>query len=175
MCERRLLWREPQTSLQKWRHLRCSELPFRAVTCGIYGPLLVPFRKEQGIELADVPQTMEKKAFAVVDLREGCAHGIYREVLHANALKAKAKRSVIFSDFKIWQDISEVEKGMFLVKLSNSQNIGRKEQSKHWKKGTVRMDSIPKFAIKIEQGDQFISFDLKNRYRHFRLYPNFRD
>lgn len=107
---------------------------------------------------------MENKAFAAVDLREGCASGNYPEISQARALKAKENGALISSAFTIWQDIPEGRKGRFVVNLS--------EQSKHWKKVTIRMESLPEFAMQIQQVDHFISFDLKKGYRHFRLHPD---
>lgn len=45
---------------------------------------------------------------------------------------------------------------------------------KRWRKGSVKMESISEFAMSIEKGDYFLSFDIKSGYRHFRLAPAMR-
>lgn len=57
--------------------------------------------------------------------------------------------------------------GRFIANLS--------VQSKYWKKGPVRLDSLPEFALEIRQGDHFLSFDMYKGYRHFQLAPAMRD
>ena len=48
-------------------------------------------------------------------------------------------------------------------------------QSKHWKKGTVRMESLSEFATEIQEEDHFLSMDIQKGYRHFRLHPQMRE
>lgn len=117
--------------------------------------------------MGNIPQSEENLAFASVDLEEGCRTGIYREVSKFYAEKAMEKGSIISSAFVVWQESSEGRKGRFVVNLS--------KQSKHWEKGSVRMESVSGFATEIQRFDDFLSMDIRNGYRHFRLAPQMRD
>ena len=71
---------------------------------------------------------------------------------------------MISSSFVVWQeDTDGNEKGRFIVNFS--------KQSKHWEKGSVRMETLPAYAIGLKRGDDMISFDVKSGYRHLRLAP----
>jgi Reverse transcriptase (RNA-dependent DNA polymerase) len=52
-------------------------------------------------------------------------------------------------------------------------NVSKK--SKHWKKGSVKMETLPQYAMDLEKGDHMVSFDIESGYRHFRLAPRMRD
>lgn len=121
----------------------------------------------RGEELPDIPQSAEDRAFALQDLEEGCKTGIYQEISAAHARRAKNGGAIISSAFVVWQDGSEGRKGRFVVNLS--------KQSKRWKKGTVKMESLSEFAMEMQKGDHFISMDIHKGYRHFRLHPSMRD
>ena len=62
---------------------------------------------------------------------------------------------------------SESLEGRFVVNLS--------KQSKCWKKGTVKMESLPEFAMEMQKEDQSIYMDIHKGYRNFRLHPFMRD
>lgn len=80
----------------------------------------------------------------------------------------RRKGSIISSAFVVWQEQEDgQQKGRFVVNLC--------KQSKHWKKGSVKMESLPEFAMSVQKGDHFISMDIKAGYRHFRLHPLMRD
>jgi hypothetical protein len=49
--------------------------------------------------------------------------------------------------------------------------VNLSKQSKHWPKGTVRMETLPEYALEMEHGDKMVSFDIQAGYRHFRLAP----
>jgi len=117
--------------------------------------------------MGDIPQTAEDAAFGAADLEEGCRSGVYEEVTRGHAGEAMSHGALISSSFVVWQDSAEGRKGRFVVNLS--------KQSKHWPKGSVRMESISEFAMDIQRGDHFISMDIKGGYRHFRLAPTMRD
>lgn len=74
---------------------------------------------------------------------------------------------MISSAFTVWQEGEEGRKGRFVVNLA--------KQSKHWRKGSVRMESLSEFATGIQKGDHFLSMDIEKGYRHFRLSPVMRD
>jgi hypothetical protein len=61
----------------------------------------------------------------------------------------------------------EGRKGRFVVNLS--------KQSKHWPKGSVRMQTLPEYALELELGEKIVSFDIQAEYRHFRFAPQMRD
>lgn len=164
---RRPLWSETQRCVEGWRHLGCSEFLLRAIRFGIFDPPKVAFVPGEGLELGEIPQTEEDKAFAAVDLAEGCRSGIYKEVTQEHAARARQEGAVISSSFVVWQDGPEGRKGRFIVNLAL--------QSKKWPKGTVKMDSIARFAMDLQQGDHLLSMDIAKGYRHFRLHPTMRD
>lgn len=164
----RPLWRATQRKVEAWRSLGCSEYLCRAVQFGIHENPSTPFVPGTGEELGDIPQNEEDRAFASADLEEGCRSGIYQEVSASHAEMAKARGAILSSAFVVWQETAEVEKkGRFVVNLA--------KQSKRWKKGTVRMESLSEFAMSVEKGDHFLSMDIKSGYRHFRLAPSMRD
>lgn len=47
--------------------------------------------------------------------------------------------------------------------------------SKHSPKGSVRMDTLPSFALDLEKRNHMLSFDVKGGYRHLRCSPRMRD
>jgi hypothetical protein len=61
----------------------------------------------------------------------------------------------------------EGRKGRFVVNLL--------KQSKHWLKGSVRMETLQEYALELERGGKMVSFDIQSGYRHFRLAPQMRD
>lgn len=78
---------------------------------------------------------MEEKAFSAAYLCKGCASGIYRDISHVHAMQAKENGAFISAAFTISQNIPEGKKERFVAHLS--------EQSKHWMKSTIRMESLP--------------------------------
>lgn len=74
-------------------------------------------------------------------MEEGCHSGIYKEVSYDYAMNAKENGAIISSSFVLWQEKEDSMKVIFTVNLS--------VQSKHWKKGSVRLDSQPEFALEI--------------------------
>lgn len=120
------------------------------------------------MELPDIPQDKEDRSFARLDLDKGCHEGIYRKITPVHAEQAKRDGAVISSAFTVWQDLPDGNrKGRFVVNLS--------VQSKHWAKGSLRMESLPEFACNIQKNDHFMSFDIQKGYRHFRLAPAMRN
>jgi hypothetical protein len=161
---RRPLWLRVQERVEQWRLLGDSPFLCRAIKFGIYEKPTTPFLL--GEELGEIPQSAEDLSFADRDLREGCATGIYERLTKGQAMQYKNQGCMISSAFVVWQDGSEGKKGRFVVNFS--------KQSKHWEKGSVRMESLAGYAMNIQKGDALISFDIKSRYRHFRLSPDMR-
>jgi hypothetical protein len=67
------------------------------------------------------------------------------------------------ASFVVWKDGPEGCKGRIVVNLF--------KQSKHWPKGSARMETLAEFALELEHGDRMVSFDIKAGYLHFRLAP----
>lgn len=76
---------------------------------------------------------------------------------------ASEKGSYVSSAFVDWSN----EKGTFI--------INRKQQSTHWEKRSVQMQSISVFGENLLKGDHLLSFDWKKDYQHFRLHPRMWD
>jgi hypothetical protein len=73
--------------------------------------------------------------------------------------------AMISSSFLVWQDGSEGREGP----------LNLSKQSKHWPKGSVRIETMPEYALELERGEKMVSFDIQAGYRHFRLAPQIRD
>ena len=164
---RRPLWPKTQQCVRAWRRFGCSEYLCRAIQFGIFDQPTTPFRQGEGVELPQIPQSPEDLAFGLADLKVGCQEDIYRKVTPAHAERARELGAVISSAFTVSQDGPEGPKGLFVVNLSL--------QSTHWKKGSLRMESLPEFATSIQKNDHFLSMDIQKGYRHFRLGPAMRD
>ena len=117
----------------------------------------------KGEELGDIPQTEEEKLFATEELREDCRSGIYKEVSPRHAARARAAEAVISSAFVVWQKSGPVQKPRLVVNLS--------KQSKRWKKGSLKMDSIAEFASSIQKDDHPLSFNIKKRVSPLQVAP----
>jgi Reverse transcriptase (RNA-dependent DNA polymerase) len=115
----------------------------------------------------ELPQSVEDLEFGVEDLRAGCEEGMYEEIHGEDMNVLQAKGRMISSAFVVWQDVVDGRKGRFVVNLS--------KQSKHWKQGRVKMETLPQYAMDLEKGDHMVSFDIMSGYRHFRLVPRLRD
>ena len=73
---------------------------------------------------------------------------------------------MVSSALKIWQGGAEKE-GRFVVNLAR--------HSKHWSRGSVKMDTVTAFAMDLQKGDMMMSWDVKSGYRHFYLHPSMRE
>jgi Reverse transcriptase (RNA-dependent DNA polymerase) len=162
---RRPLWLQTQGRVEEWRQLGASPFLCRAIKYGIYEPPTIPF--VSGEVMGELPQSAEDLRFGIEDLRAGCAEGIYEEVSREDVNAVQAKGCMISSAFVVWQDGLEGRKGRFVVNFA--------KQSKHWKKGSVKMETLPQYAMDLQKGDHMVSFDIKSGYRHFRLAPHMRD
>jgi hypothetical protein len=125
----------------------------------------IPF--SEGKILPDIPQKQEDLAFGREDIRQGCVSGIYESITRKEAEDLKARGMLISSAFTVWQDSADGRKGRFVVNLA--------VQSKHWPKGSIRMETLPAFSLDLSRGDHMLSFDIKSGYRHFRLSRKMRD
>lgn len=164
---RRPLWRVLQTHVEAWRRMGASAYLCRNIQFGIYEQPLHPFVTGGGTELGDIPQTTEDLEFGTEDIRKGLESGIYHEVTPEHAQKARKAGAVISSAFVVWQEREGERAGRFVVNLS--------VQSKHWGKGSVRMETLGEFAMSVQPGDHMLSMDIQKGFRHLRLHPAMRD
>jgi hypothetical protein len=123
--------------------------------------LTTPFTSGEIMGL--ITRSPEDLAFAREDLRTGCVEGIYEGVSWSEVEEVRSTGAMISSSFVVWQEGAEGRKGRFVVNLS--------KQSRHWPKGSVRMETLPEYTLELEHGDHLVSFDIKAGYRHFLLYP----
>lgn len=160
------MWRGTSLRADAWRsELKASEYLVRAVRYGIRDMPSVPFT--DGLVLGEIPQSEEDKEFAEGDLKKGCREGVYEEIGPEEVRRVVAGGNMVSSAFVIWQGDKEERHGRFVV------NFHR--QSKHWPKGSVKMETIPSFAVELQKGDTLMSWDIKSGYRHFYLHPDVRD
>ncbi len=130
----------------------------RQIIYGVYDPPMVPFT--HGEILPEIPQSKEDIAFAKKDLADGLATKIYEQVTPQAAESAIQLGYIVSSAFVHWHEGADGPKGRFCINFH--------KQSKHWAKGTVRMETMPAFALDLQKGDHMLSFDIKAGYRHFR-------
>jgi hypothetical protein len=126
-----------QQRVESWRLLGASEFLCRAVQFGILEQPSIPFSSSEVMN--QIPQTPEDLAFRRKDLRAGCQEGIYEAVPTGEVERIRSTGAMISSSFVVWQDGPEGRKGRFVVNLS--------KQSKHWPKGSVRMETLPEYAL----------------------------
>jgi hypothetical protein len=143
-------WLATQQQVDAWRALGASVCLCRAIRFGIYESPQTPFTT--GEVLPEISQSPEDLEFGMEDRREGCHTGIDEEIPRKEAERLRANGLMISNAFTVWQDGAQGRIGRFVV------NFNR--QSKHWKKGTVKMESLTSFGLDLRQGDQMIPFDI---------------
>jgi hypothetical protein len=143
-------WFATQQRVESWRLLGASEYLCRAVQFGVLEQPSIPFSRDEFMN--PIPQTPEDLAFGREDLQAGCQEGIYEEVTIGEAERIRSTGAMISSSFVVWKDGPEGRKGRFVVKLP--------KQSKHWLKGSVRMETLPEYALELERGERMVSFDI---------------
>ena len=160
-------WLAPQQRVEAWRALGASEYVCRNIRFGIFDPPTVPFT--EGTVAPEIPQTQEDLEFAAEDLSSGCQEGIYEEVSAHEVRRLLREGLMVSNAFVVWEerDGPSSRKGRFVVNLS--------EQSKHWPKGSIRMETMTSFSLQVREGDHMVSFDIRSGYRHFRLAPKMRN
>jgi hypothetical protein len=143
-------WLATQQRVESWRLFGESELLFRAVQFGILEQPSITF--SSGKVINPFPQTPEDLAFGREDLRAGCQEGMYKKVTTGEAERIRSTGAMISSSVVVWQDGPEGRKWRFVVNLS--------KQSKHWPKGSVRMETLPEYTLELEYGEKMVSFDI---------------
>jgi hypothetical protein len=106
-----------------------------------------------------IPQSPEDLAFGREDLRAGCQEGIYEEVSIGEAERIRSTGAMISSSFVVWQIEQVGRKRRFAVNKS--------EQSKNWPKRSVRMETLPEYALELEREENLVSFNIQAGFRHF--------
>ena len=131
----------------------CSEYLLREIRFGIYEAPVDAFVPGKGCVMPGVPQTVEDKLFAQDDLEEGLRTGIYSKVSREEVMAAVDKGSIISSAFVVWAEKDAERRGRLVINLN--------AQSKHWTKGSVRMETISEFAMNVQVDDHFLSMDIE--------------
>ncbi len=143
-------WRGPQERWESWARIRASPYLCRQIRYGIHDPPKVPFTS--GEILSELPQTAEDVAFATEDLSEGCELGIYEYISESQAEKVRKQGFMVSSSFVVWRETEDGSKGRFVINFH--------KQSKHWPKGSIKMETLPAYALDLNKGDHLISFDI---------------
>jgi hypothetical protein len=149
----------------RWRDMGATEYEVRAIRFGNLDLPSIPFTS--GVVLPAIPQTEEDLVFGREDLRAGCASGIYEEIGVEEVREAVSMGRMVSSAFVVWQGEGVGRKGRFVLNFS--------QQSRHWPKGSVKMETLPGFALNLVKSDHLMSWDVKAGYRHFYLHPKMRD
>jgi hypothetical protein len=161
----RPLWRNTALRADQWAAIGSTEFEVRAIRYGILDPPSIPFKG--GLVLPDIPQTEADMEFGRRDLAAGCAEGVYEEIGAKRAQELVERGLMVSSAFTIWQGEGAEKKGRFVINFSR--------QSRHWPKGTVKMETVPGFGLALLRNDHLMSWDIKSGYRHFYLHPLMRD
>lgn len=77
-----------------------------------------------------------------------------------------ARGRLLSSSFIVWQGEGSETKGSFVVNFHM--------QRRNWEKFSIKMETIPSFALELETEFLF-SFDIQSGYRQFFLHPQMRD
>lgn len=160
----RPLWRGTSLRSGAWRSiLGTSDYLARHIKFGVWDMPTVAFT--EGEVPPPIPQTEDEKAFARADPVEGLKDGTYEEVGRDHELEQVRRGRLVSSAFVVWR--GDDRKGRFVVNLA--------KQSKHWPNGSIKMETLPSFALEAEKGDYMLSFNIKAGYWHFYLHLEMRD
>lgn len=160
------LWRNTSLRSDAWhRVLKTSPYLCRFIKFVVRDMPSVPFTN--GEILAAIPQTEEDRVFGIADLEDGLKKGVYEEVTEDFVMEKVKEGLLCSSAFTVWKGEGEERKGRFVLNFH--------KQSKHWPKGSTKMETVPGFALEMEQGDMMFSFDIKAGYRHFYVHPDMRN
>lgn len=154
-------WASTRRSARNWENIGASAFVIRTLLFGVWDPPRIPFC--HGRELPTVPQTAEDLIAGTVDLEEGCRLGTYQQVSSEHARTKMKAGALISSAFVTWQK----SKPRFVINL--------REQSKHWEKRSVQMETLSSFGAVLCRGERLLSFDWKSGYRHFALHSRMWD
>jgi hypothetical protein len=117
-------------------------------------PSINPFHSWKG--LARYPTNRGRFGLDVDDLKAGCGSGVYEEVEEWEARRLVKAGKMVYSAFVVWQGEGAERKGRLVLNFS--------QQSLHWPKGTVKMETFPSFALSLMKHDCLMSWDIKSGY-----------
>jgi hypothetical protein len=141
-------WRRTALRADRWRDMGATEYEVRAIRFGILDLPSIPFTS--GVVLPAIPQTEEDLEFGREDLRAGCASGIYEDIGVEGMREAVSMGRMVSLAFVVWQGEGTERKGRFVINFSR--------QSRHWPKGSVRMETFPGFALNLVKNDHLMSW-----------------
>ena len=159
------LWRNTALRADAWKALGASEYLTRQIRFGIRDMPTIPFKV--GRKLPSIPQTEKDLSFASDKILKGVEGRVFEQVTEGYAHRCLREGKLISSAFVAWAGEGEDEKGRFVLNFH--------AQSKHWPKGSVKMETIPTFALEVEREDVLFSFDIESGFHHFYLHPDMRD
>jgi hypothetical protein len=128
-------------------------------------PPINPFHS--GVVLPVMPQNREDLELGRCDIGAGFASGIYEEVGLEEVREAVCLGRMVSSAFVVWKGEGAERNGRFVINFSR--------QSRHWPKGSKKMETLPGFALNLVKNDHLMSWDVKSGYRHFYLHPKMRE
>lgn len=162
----RPLWLGTSRRAEAWKRLLgTSDYLVRQIRYGIRDLPSLPFTV--GRVLPSIPQTEADRSFASADLAKGLQEGIYEGVSSGLIQEQLKQGKLVSSSFVVWQGEGQDRKGRFVINLHH--------QSKHWERGSIRMETLPSFSLELEKDDYLFSFDIMSGYRHFFLHPDMRN
>ena len=155
-CWQQARWASTRRNAKNWETIGASLFVIRALTFGVWDP---PQRRfTHGRELPEIPQTPEDISFGQEDLLEGCRIGTYQQVSAEYARQRMEGGAIISSAFVARRN----GKPRLVINL--------KEQSRHWDKRSVCLETLSSFGASLGRGDHLLSFDWASGYRHFALH-----
>lgn len=143
--------------------LVASEYLWRALMFGIRDISNVPF--QEGVVLGEVPHSAEYRVFAEEGLRNGCWDRVFESVSQEKVGVVLGREDGVIGVNRL---VGEETRGReFRGEPSSAENA--------LAKGSVIMETMQGFAMKMRKEDMLMSWDVKSWYRHFHLHPDFRD
>lgn len=122
-------------------------------------------------EMPVIPQTQEEKKFGKEKIDKGLGKDsrAWEEITRSQVLLLKKEGYIVASRFEHWEEVDEKgkKKDRFVQNLTKF--------NEWWGGKSVDMEKTTEFAAQIEEGDRFISLDVKSGYRYFFLYPSIRN
>ena len=159
------LWRNTALRADAWKALGALEYLTQQIRYGIRDMPTIPF--VVGRKLPSIPQTEKDFTFASHKILKGVEGRVFELASAEHAQRCLGEGKLISSAFVAWAGEGEDERGRFVLNFH--------AQSKHWPRGSVKMETIPTFAMEVEREDVLFSFDIESGYHHFYLHPDMRD
>lgn len=150
------LWRRTTLKADTWRsELGSSEHLCRAVRYGIGDMPFVPFT--EGLVPGESPNRRNIWPFGT-RFENGCKEKVYEKKSNGEVRAVVSFRNVVSSAFVIWHGVEE-KKGRFVVSIT--------KQSKHWSKGSKKMETLIYIPMDLQKGNVLMSWDINGEYHHF--------